>query len=189
MQNLMALRFANVLFEPLWNNAHIDHVQITVAETLGVEGRGGYYEEVGRDARHGAEPYAAIRLSRRDGAAILARSGLAARREAQSAEIAPADRRDQRLERSPCAANIAPALPTAARFPATCRTSARTHSDTETFVALKFGVANWRWAGVPFYLRTGKRLPQRFSEIVVGFRRVPHVIFPSIPTAFPPIAW
>ena len=54
----------------------------------------------------------------------------------------------------------------------------KAQSDTETFVALKLGVANWRWAGVPFYLRTGKRLPQRFSEIVVGFRRVPHVIFP-----------
>ena len=58
-------------------------------------------------------------------------------------------------------------------------------SDTETFVALKIGVANWRWAGVPFYLRTGKRLPQRFSEIVVGFRRVPHEIFDTAPTAFP----
>ena len=62
-------------------------------------------------------------------------------------------------------------------------------SDTETFVALKIGVANWRWAGVPFYLRTGKRLPQRFSEIEIGFRRVPHASSIRAPMAFPPIAW
>ena len=88
VQNLMALRFANALLEPLWNNAHIDHVQITVAETLGVEGRGAYYDEFGRDPRHGAEPYAAVALPGRDGAAVLAAGRRAARRETEGAEVA-----------------------------------------------------------------------------------------------------
>ena len=85
VQNLLALRFANALFEPLWNAAHIDHVQITVAESLGVEGRAGYYDTRRRAARHGAEPYAAAALPGGDGAARQARRRRGARREAQGA--------------------------------------------------------------------------------------------------------
>ncbi len=78
----------------------------------------------------------------------------------------------------------------AALFPGYLQDIGKEHSDTETFVALKLGIANWRWAGVPFYLRTGKRLPQRFSEIVVGFRNVCRTSYSRcIPTAYPPIAW
>ena len=83
--------------------------------------------------------------------------------------------------RSPCAANTAPARRMGRPCPAISRRSARKSSNTETFVAIKADIANWRWAGVPFYLRTGKRLPQRVSEIVVAFRPVPHSIFDGGP--------
>ena len=92
VQNLMALRFANTIFERLWTTDVIDHVQITVAETVGVEGRGGYYDHAGRDARHGAEPHAAAAVPDRDGAAGVAGRRPGARREAEGAARAASDR-------------------------------------------------------------------------------------------------
>jgi glucose-6-phosphate 1-dehydrogenase len=158
VQNLMALRFANILLEPVWNNAHIDHVQITVAETLGVEGRGGYYEEAG-----------AIRdMVQNHMMQLLC---LVAMEPPNSLEADSL--RDEKLKVLKALLSIY------------LQDIGKEQSDTETFVALKLGIANWRWAGVPFYLRTGKRLPQRFSEIVVGFRRLPHVIFAMHPDGIP----
>ena len=176
VQNLMALRFANAIFEPLWNSAQIDHVQITVAEDLGVGGRAAYYDRSGalRDMAQNhllqlvclvaMEPPASMdQQAIRDEKLKV----LNALRPIVGAEAARKTVRGQYR---------AGAIDGRA-VPGYCD-ELGTKSSTETFVALKAEVDNWRWAGVPFYLRTGKRLPSRVSEIVIQFRRVPHSIFP-----------
>ena len=176
MQNLMALRFANALaravveqraYRPCADHRRRDARRRRARRLL---------RRIGRAARHGAEPYAAAALSRRHGAALLAGGRRAARRKAESAEVAaPID--ETNVSATDGARPISRRLRRGAPAASYLQDIGKEASDTETFVALKIGVANWRWAGVPFYLRTGKRLPQRFSEIDVGFRRVPHVIF------------
>jgi glucose-6-phosphate 1-dehydrogenase len=176
VQNLMALRFANRLFEPLWNAAHIDHVQITVAEQIGVEGRGAYYDGSGalRDMvqNHLLQLLCLVAM------------------EPPSSMSADAVR-DEKLKimKALVPVDDAGALATTVRgqykagisgteaVPGYLEEIGRAESDTETFVALKIGIANWRWAGVPFYVRTGKRLAARGSEVVVSFRAIPHSIF------------
>jgi glucose-6-phosphate 1-dehydrogenase len=176
VQNLMALRFANALFEPVWNSAHIDHVQITVAETIGVEKRADYYEASGalRDMvqNHMLQLLCLVAM------------------EPPSAFAADA-LRDEKLKvlkaLVPIADANAPMLTVRGQYragatngeavPGYLEEIGKKGSNTETFVAIKAGVANWRFAGVPFYLRTGKRLPQRVSDIEVAFRPVPHAIF------------
>ena len=178
VQNLLALRFANSLFESVWDRAHIDHVQITVAETVGVEERAAYYDKSGalRDMVQNhilqllclvaMEPPTSMAAdSVRDEKLKVLRSLRAARptaRPLHEDRARPVPRRRRRRH-------------------ARCRAMPRSWahaSRTETFVALKAEVENWRWAGVPFYLRTGKRLPTRVSEIVIQFHKVPHSIFP-----------
>jgi glucose-6-phosphate 1-dehydrogenase len=171
VQNLLALRFANMLFEPLWNASHIDHVQITVAETVGLEGRVGFYDGAGalRDmvqnhmlqllALVAMEPPASFdATSIRDEKVKVLRS-----------------LRDLRSGDSVTGQYRAGAINGAA-VPGYDEELGRA-SDTETFVALRAHVDNWRWKGVPFYLRTGKRLPERKTEIVIQFKAVPHSIF------------
>jgi glucose-6-phosphate 1-dehydrogenase len=176
VQNLMALRFANILFEPLWNSNYIDHVQITVAETVGLEKRAGYYDTSGalRDMvqNHLLQLLCMVAM------------------EPPSAMAADAVR-DEKLKvlRSLAPISVDDAAQTTVRgqyragaskgaaVPGYLDELERGDSRTETFVALKAEVDNWRWAGVPFYLRTGKRLAERVSEIVIAFRPVPHSIF------------
>ena len=170
VQNLMALRFANALFEPLWNARHIDHVQITVAESVGVEGRGPYYDGVGamRDMvqNHLLQLVCLVAME-------------------PPAHFRPDAVRDEKLKVLRALAPVTdPACVVRGQYRAGPGTAAYADeagaaaSHTESFVALKAEVANWRWTGTPFYLRTGKRLRARVSEIAVQFRDVPHAIFP-----------
>ncbi len=184
VQNLIALRFANAMFEPLWNARGIAHVQITVSETVGLEGRGDFYDGAGalRDMvqNHMLQLLSLVAMeppANADGTSV----------------------RDEKVKVLRCLRPID-------------RTTATTHtvigqyadgivrgeavrgyttdlgrsSDTETFVALKAHVDNWRWQGAPFYLRTGKRLPLRQSEIFIQFKAVPHSMFNGVGAALAP---
>ncbi|MEO1687648.1 MAG: glucose-6-phosphate dehydrogenase [Pseudomonadota bacterium] len=171
VQNLMAIRFANALFEPLWNARHIDHVQITVAESVGVEGRGGYYDRSGamRDMVQNhllqllclvamEPPYRFEADAVRDEKLKVLRA------------LRPLDARGESA-RGQYAGG-----PAGAGYLADAGLDA---SRTPTFVALRASIDNWRWSGTPFYLRTGKRLRARLSEIIVQFREPPHSVFPA----------
>jgi len=178
VQNLMALRFANALYEPLWNHAHIDHVQITVAEQLGVGKRGGYYDKAGalRDMvqNHLLQLLCLVAMEPPDSyeADAVRDEKLKVLR-----ALRPIDNGD--VERNTVRGQYRGLSTEVGTVPSYVDEVGVPRSDTETFVALKAEVANWRWAGVPFYLRTGKRMPERVSEIVVSFRPIPHSIFPE----------
>jgi glucose-6-phosphate 1-dehydrogenase len=162
VQNLLALRFANVMFEPLWNRSHIDAVEITVAETIGIEGRGDYYDGAGalRDMvqNHMLQLLALVAMEppvRFDGTAV----------------------RDEKVKvlRSLRAVGRRDGI-TLGQY-AGYRDELGRSSDTETFVSLTAHVDNWRWKDVPFTLTTGKRLAERNTEIVIRFKPVPYSIF------------
>ena len=171
VQNLLALRFANIMFEPLWNAAHIDHVQITISETVGLESRAGYYDGAGalRDMvqNHMLQLLALVAMeppTRYDAVSIQNEKVkvLSALRSVAHNETVTGQYRKGAIDGAPVPGYD---------------DELGQDSDTETFVAIKAHVDNWRWQGVPFYLRTGKRLPERKTEIVVNFRCVPHSIF------------
>jgi glucose-6-phosphate 1-dehydrogenase len=176
VQNLMVLRFGNALFEPLWRAAHIDHVQITVSETLGVEGRAGYYNTAGalRDMVQNhmlqllcllaMEPPSSLDADAVRDEKLKVLKSLLPITEANIAE---------RTVRGQYRAGASEGGP----VPGYLEELGDETSHTETFVALKAEIANWRWAGVPFYLRTGKRLATRVSEIVIQFRPIPFSVF------------
>ena len=187
VQNLLVLRFGNALFEPLWNRQYIDHVQISVAESIGVEERGGYFDNAGllRDmfqnhllqllALVALEPPVSFEADRvRDERVKLLRA----------VRPFPPERLEQAIVRGQYIAGPdtgeTPGPPGSPVLPLRgYRQEDKVAPDSrrETFVAARLWVDNWRWEGVPFYLRVGKRLPRRASEISLVFRPVPHSIF------------
>ena len=177
VQNLLALRFANSMFEPLWNNAHIDHVQITVAETIGLEGRGDYYDQSGalRDMvqNHMLQLLSLVAMEPPTdfNAAAVRDEKVKVLRALRAITAADVEANTVVGQYTLGAINGEPVPGYAEEF--------GHESGTETFVAIKAHVDNWRWKGVPFYLRTGKRMPERDSEIYIQFRDVPYSIFAS----------
>ena len=178
VQNLMALRFANALFEPLWHRGVIDHVQVTVAEKLGVEGRADYYDHAGamRDMVQNHLLQLLCLVAMEPPNAFDADAVRDEKLKVLQA-LRPITERD--LAAKTVRGQYAAGAVDGSGVPGYGEEAGRPDSDTETFVVVKAEVETWRWAGVPFYLRTGKRLPLRRSEIVVQFRPVPHLIFPG----------
>jgi len=182
VQNILVLRFANSIFEHLWNHDFIDHVQITVAESLDVGSRGGYYDRSGA-LRDMVQNHMMHLLS-----LVAMEPPIALTAEAVRSEKVKV-LRALRPVRSDCAANGVVRAQYTAGVVNGRRVGAYRQADgvaddsaTETFVAFKVHVDNWRWAGVPFYLRTGKCLPRRCTEISIHFQDVPQVLFNRPPT-------
>ena len=177
VQNLLVFRFANGIFEPVWNNRYVDHVQITGAETVGVEGRGGYFEHAGilRDmvqnhllqvvSLAAMEPPVSLDA---DGVRDEKLKVLRALRPIPSSEI------DDHVVRAQYAAGSI-----AGRAVAGYREEQGVSptSQTETFVGMRFFIDSWRWMGVPFYLRSAKRMPKRVTEIAIHFKEAPRLLF------------
>ena len=177
VQNMMVFRFGNGIFEPIWNHRHVDHIQITVAETVGVEQRGGYYDSAG--ALRDMIPNHTLQLV------------------AMTAMEPPIsfDSEAVRDEKAKVLHAIQPLSPEDVLIKAVrgqygpgtlqektvpgyrSEPQVNPQSTTETFVAMELRIDNWRWAGVPFYLRTGKRLTQRITEITIQFKRAPQLLF------------
>lgn len=179
VQNLLALRFGNALFEPLWSARGIDHVQITIAETVGLEGRAGYYDGMGalRDMvqNHMLQLLALVAME-------------------PPAQFDPTSVRDEKVKvlraLRPIDRHNVEACSVRGQYGAGAIDGQPVKgyaeelggpSQIETFVAIKAHVDNWRWQGVPFYLRTGKRCPARMSEIIIQFKPVPHSMFGDAP--------
>jgi len=180
VQNLMVTRFANGIFEPLWNRNYVQWIEITSAENIGVEDRGGYYDAAG-----------ALRDMVQNH--LLQITGLTAMEPPSSLE-ADAIRNEvlkvfqsfQPITEEDVEKQVIRGQYTASKIRGECVTGYRyekgvdVHSRTETYVAIKFFINNWRWGGVPFYIRTGKKLPTRVTEVVIHFKQTPHHLFQRV---------
>jgi glucose-6-phosphate 1-dehydrogenase len=177
VQNLMVLRFANMLFEPIWSRNYVDHVQITVAEDLGLEGRADYYDKSG-----------ALRdMVQNHMLQLLCLTAMEPPNQLDDDDV-----RTEKIKvlnaLTPITGEAAKKQTVRGQYKAGVKDnkpvkgyleelSSETVSSTETFVAIKANIDNWRWAGVPFYLRTGKRMSQRHSDIIIQFKPTPHSLF------------
>ena len=179
VQNVLALRFANAIFEPIWNRRYVDHIQITVAEELGVEHRGGFYETAGalRDIVQN-HVMQVLALTLMEPPATVDAQGIRDEKVKllRAVMIPDPDEVVINSVRGQYAAGTIDGEPVVGYRE---EEAVDPKSRTETFVALRLFVDNWRWAGVPVYIRTGKRLPLRATEVVLQFQRVPHLAFGS----------
>ncbi len=180
VQNMLALRFANQLFEPVWNNHYVDHVQITMAEDIGIGGRAGYFDGIGiaRDVIQN-HLLQLLALTAMEEPTSFEASQLQAEKQKVLAAVEPPNRMDLHTARGAYIGGWAGGEKVKGyleedRIPP--------DSKTETFAAIRVDIDNRRWAGVPFYLRTGKRLARRVTEIALGFKRAPHLPFTKTDT-------
>lgn len=177
VQNLLVFRFGNGIFEPFWNRRYIDHVQIAVAEEIGVENRGAYYEEAGltRDMIQN-HVLSLLSLVAMEPPAIFDATAVRDEKSKLMRAIRPIPL--DRLSEFALRGQYVEGWPNGEKQVAyRAEPKVSPQSTTETYAALKLYIDNWRWADVPFYLRSGKRLPKRVSEITVKFRRAPHLLF------------
>jgi glucose-6-phosphate 1-dehydrogenase len=177
VQNVLALRFANGIFEPLWNRNHVAEVQLTVAEAVGVEGRGGYYEEAGalRDMiqNHLLQVMCLVAM---EPPVTFDPQAVRDEKSKVMQAVRPID--PAAVDVSALRAQYGSGFAGNRQVPGYLQEKGvKPDSTTETYAALRLQIDNWRWAGVPFYLETGKRLAKRVSEIMIRFHRTPHMIF------------
>jgi glucose-6-phosphate 1-dehydrogenase len=180
VQNILVFRLGNGIFEPLWNQRYIEHVQITVAETVGVEGRGSYFDSAGvsRDILQN-HLLQLLTLTAMEPPVRFAADAVRDEKVKVLRSLKPLEHRDvsERSVRAQYRAGTVAGEPVAGYRE---EPEVKPGSMTETYLALKLEIDNWRWAGVPFYLRVGKRLPKRATEIAIAFRRPPTSIFREV---------
>ena len=175
VRNLLVFRFGNGIFEPLWNRRYVDHVQITVAESIGIENRGAFYEETGasRDVLQNHLLQLVSLVAMEPPATFEAEALRDEKVKVLRAIASPAD-----MSANVVRGQYGPGWVAATQVPGYRQEpDVDPMSETETFVAARLIIDDWRWSGVPFYVRTGKRLPKRSTEIAIQFREVPHRLF------------